>query len=106
MLEADDPYDLENFFPTPEPLRSICTPGTLLPTPEFTIYQDLAEELDDITVRITEIVKTIDVRGAYNGAMPELGAILNSPTKLVSVDGWPALADKGGLAAMLDFHSD
>ncbi len=103
LLEADDPYDLENFFPTPEPLRSICTPGTLLPTPEFAIYQDLADELDSVTKRITEIVETIDVRGAYNGAMPELASILNSPVKLIAVDGWSALSDKGGLAAMLDF---
>lgn len=106
LLEIKDGpeyYNLRDFFPTPEPLRSIRTPNTLLPTPEFTIYQDLADELDDITKRITEIVKAIDVRGAYDGAKKELGAILDSPNKLLPINDWPGHLDGGGLSNMLDF---
>lgn len=106
LLEVDDGpeyYNLGGFFPTPEPLRSIRTPNTLLPTPEFTIYQELANELDDITIRITEIVKAIDVRGVYDASMPELGGILDSPNKLFPIEDWPSHQDGGGLGNMMDF---
>ena len=106
LLEIDDGpdyYNLNGFFPTPKPLNSINTPGTLEPIPEFTIYQDLADELDEITGRITKIVAGIDVRGAYDGASPELATILEGNNKLIGVDNWNRLQEKGGLSSMLDF---
>lgn len=96
-------YNLRDFFPTVEPLRSILTPSSLLPIPEFVIYQDLADELDEITAKIRDIVETIDVRGAYDGELPELGEIFSNPRRLTPIADWRALTDKGGLSGVLDF---
>lgn len=102
-IEADEYYELHDFFCTVEPLRSIRSPKSLLPVPEFVIYQDLADELDIITSRITAIVSTIDVRGAYDGALPELADIFDGNRRLIPVNDWRALTDKGGLSGVIDF---
>lgn len=73
-----DPLQLENFFPSPQPLFAVTTTDTLLPTPEYEIYQDLAVEIDEISDRIAAIVKRIKVRGAYNGAQENLADILRA----------------------------
>lgn len=50
ILRIDpDPLGLENFFPSPCPLLGVTTTDTLIPTPEYEIYQDLASEIDEIT---------------------------------------------------------
>jgi len=97
-------YDLEDFFPCPPPLRAITSPDSLLPVPEFVIYQDLANELDEITAQIREIVSTIDVRGAFDATVPELADIFDSSMRLTSIENWQAkVADRGGLSAIMDF---
>lgn len=79
ILRIDpDPLGLENFFPNPCPLLSVTTTDTLIPTPEYEIYQDLAKEIDELTDRIYNIAKRIKVRGAYNGAQENLAEILKA----------------------------
>lgn len=73
-----DPLELENFFPCPSPLLGVTTTDTLMPTPEYEIYQDLAGEIDDITDRINALVKRVKVRGAYNGSQENLADILRA----------------------------
>lgn len=79
VLRIDpDPLELENFFPSPMPLLSVTTTDTLIPTPEYEIYQDLAAEVDELSDRINAIAKRIKVRGAYNGAQENLANILEA----------------------------
>ena len=93
ILRIDpDPLNLENFFPSPLPLLSVTTTDTLLPPPEYEIYQDLAAEVDETSERISAIVKRIKVRGAYNGSQEALEDILRAedgvmkPVEGVDVD--------------------
>jgi len=61
LEEFDDPYNLEGFWPIPEPLYAISTTDTTLPVPEILSYEDQLFELDLITQRIanlTEALKT------------------------------------------------
>lgn len=62
----DDTLELDRFFPVPRPLLAVDTPSSLLPKPEYYMYKDLAEELDEITSRIQRITKAIRARFAYN----------------------------------------
>lgn len=83
-----DPLELENFFPSPKPLLAVTTTDTLLPVPEYVIYQDLAAEIDGLSDRINAISKRIKVRGAYNGAQENLADILRAEDGVMkSVDG-------------------
>lgn len=47
----DDPYGLEGFFPTPEPLLAISTRDTMVPTPEFDIYRGDAYDIGNYNRR-------------------------------------------------------
>ena len=62
LAEDDDPYQLEDFFPTPVPLIAVRTNNTSIPVPEFTLYQDQADELDRVTSRITHLIEGLKRR--------------------------------------------
>lgn len=106
LLEVDDGpdyYNLRDFFPTPGPLLSVATSTDLEPIPEFTLYQDLANELDDITERIEKIVQQIKVRGVYDGSATELAQVMELENELIPVDSWRALSEKGGIENLMGF---
>ena len=52
LEEFEDPYNLEGFWPMPEPLYAISTTDTTLPVPEIFTYEDQLQELDLITQRL------------------------------------------------------
>ena len=68
----DDPLRLVDFFPTPRPIYSIQSTDSLVPKPEYTVYEDQAKELDDVTQRIGRLTKALKARGAYNGHLGQL----------------------------------
>ena len=57
--ERDDPLDLECFFPCAKPLYATTTSDSLIPVPDFILYQDQANELDILTDRIDGLVKSL-----------------------------------------------
>jgi len=106
LLKVDDGpeyYNLADFFCCPPPLLAVKTPNSLLPIPEYTIYQDLARQLDELTARAEGIAESLRVTGVYDGAMPELSQILDFENTLVPVDNFRDLIEKGGLKAVVDF---
>lgn len=66
LEDIEDPLNLSNFFPTPKPLIAVKTNDTLRPIPLYCVYQDQAEELDDVSVRISKLIAQLKVRGIYN----------------------------------------
>lgn len=106
-LDHDDPpLNLSGFFPCPKPLLSITTNDSLIPVPEYTMYQDQAEELDELTGRIASLVKSLKVAGVYAGDADELKQLLNDGTEnvLIPVENWAMFADKsGGLANQISW---
>tara|TARA_R100001230_G_C5688012_1_gene198834 strand:- start:1119 stop:3068 length:1950 start_codon:yes stop_codon:yes gene_type:complete len=99
LLEEDDPYELENFFPTPKPIISIKTNGSGVPVPEFRLYQDQADELDRITTRIAKLTDGLRRRGIYDGSIPELAKLAEAADNVfIPADNYANLAQKGGLA--------
>jgi hypothetical protein len=102
--EKDDPLQLEHFFPCPRPLFANLTSEELLPTPNFTFYQDQANEIDELSSRITSIGKALKVAGVRDSSAEGLDRLLSEGTEnqLVPVDGWIALKEKGGLAGVME----
>ena len=102
--ERDDPLELEGFFPCPQPLFATTTSDSLVPVPDFTLYQDQAAELDILSDRIDGLVKALRVRGVYDASQPALQRLLTEGgnNDLIPVDKWSALSEKGGLKGAID----
>lgn len=100
----DDPLHLEGFFPCPPPLYATTTSDSLVPVPDFVLYQDQANELDVLSDRIDGLVKSLRVRGVYDASQPALQRLLTEGENnaLIPVDKWLAFAEKGGLKGSLD----
>jgi hypothetical protein len=45
----DDPLGLEGFFPCPRPVYATLTNDKLVPVPDYTLYQDQANDLDTLS---------------------------------------------------------
>jgi hypothetical protein len=100
----DDPLDLENFFPCSRPLYATLTSDTLVPVPDFVMYQDQANELDILSDRIDGLVKALRVRGVYDASQPALQRLMTEGDNntLIPVDKWMAFGEKGGLKGSID----
>ena len=98
----DDPYQLEGFFPCQEPLYGIRGNDTLIPTPDYHAYSDQAEDLDELTSRISVLTKALRRRGVYDASVKELSRLARAgDNEFIPVDGakYAMMAQKGGLPA-------
>jgi hypothetical protein len=102
--KRDDPLELTDFFPCPMPMFANLANDTLIPTPDYIMYQDQALELDELTARIANIAKNIKVAGVYDAKAEGIGRILAEgiENKLVPVNQWTSFAERGGLKSAMD----
>lgn len=105
LEEVDDPLELTDFFPCPEPMYATMTTDRLIPVADYIMYQDQALELDIITQRISMLVKACAVRGVYDKSNKQLADLLNERPEnfMIGVDNWAAFAEKGGLVGQTSF---
>lgn len=101
--EKDDPLGLQDFFPCPRPLYSTLTNDTLVPVPDFTLYQDQANELDVLADRIDGLAKMLQLKGVYDASVPELGRLFTEGENGTLIPGgnWQAFSEKNGLKGSL-----
>jgi len=96
--KGEPPLDLSGFFPIPEPLRMVENTDSFEPIIPFTLYEQQADELDDITGRINKIVKAMRLRGIYDSKLTELSDLMsNDDNELTPVQSAQAYIDGGGL---------
>ena len=102
--ERDDPLELEEFFPCPKPLYATITNETLIPIPDFTLYQDQANALDVLATRISGLIDALKVRGVYDASEPTLQRLFTEGENntLIPVKNWPAFSEKQGLKGAID----
>lgn len=102
--EKDDPLGLEGFFPCPKPLFATLTNESLVPVPDYALYQDQAQALDIICDRIDGLIKALQVKGVYNAEFPELGRLFTEGENntLIPVKNFAAFAEKQGLKGAVD----
>lgn len=100
--KTDDPYGLHDFFPMPEPAMAVRSNKSMVPTPEFTMYQDQAGELDRLTTRISRTIEGIKRRGVYDATFKDaLQNLVNAAdNQFYPVETWSEIMAKGGLAAV------
>lgn len=107
MLDVrDDPLELEDFWPCPKPLFSTLTNESLIPVPDFTIYQDQQNTLDTLANRIDKLVQALKVSGVYDAsqgtALARLFTESDDSSTLIPVKNWAAFAEKNGLQGAID----
>jgi len=102
--EKDDPLGLEEFFPCPRPLYASLTNESLVPIPDFTLYQDQAMQLDTLADRLSGLIQALQVKGVYDASIPEIARIFTEGVNgtLIPVKNWAAFAEKNGLEGAID----
>jgi len=100
----DDPLQLENFWPCPKPMFSTLTTDSLIPVPDFVLYQDQARQLDTLADRIDGFIHALKVRGVYDAAEPSLARLFTEGENnaLLPVKNYGAFSEKGGLSGSIN----
>lgn len=102
--EQEDPLDLEEFFPCPKPLYASLTNDSLIPIPDFSLYQDQARQLDTLADRLDGLIQALQVKGVYDASVPEIARIFTEGLNgtLIPIKNWQAFAEKNGLEGAID----
>lgn len=102
----EDALKLESFYPCAKPMFGTMTNDTLIPIPDYTEWQDIALELDDVTHRISLLTDALRVVGVYSEEYGnELKKVLNSTkaNDMIPVKNWSSFAENGGLKGAVQF---
>ena len=99
-----DPLKLENFWPCPKPLFATLTTDSLVPVPDFVMYQDQAKQLDTLADRIDGFINALKVRGVYDASEPALARLFSEGENntLIPVKNYMAFAEKQGMKGSID----
>jgi hypothetical protein len=101
-----DTNEFDGFFPTPLPPLGRFTTSNTIPVSDFSLVQDLYNELDELNNRCALLAKCLQVRWAYNGAVPELKELYATTAEFegIAVRDWATFnSEKGGLAGAIQF---
>lgn len=100
-----DPLGLEAFFPCPRPMVANLTTSKFLPRPDYVLAQDLYQQIDTLETRCSLLEDAIKVAGAYDkehaGALSQM--LTGTGNKMIPVDSWAVLAEKGGIRGVVDW---
>jgi hypothetical protein len=101
----EDPLKLEGFFPTPRPMASNLTTDAFMPVGDFVLAQDLYDEVDSLSTRITILERACKVVGVYDSSAEGVQRMLTEgvDNELVPVDNWAIFAERGGLKGQVDW---
>lgn len=101
----DDPLGLDGFFPFPRPLLANATNDSFMPRPDFIMAQDLYNEIDYVSTRITLLERAVKVVGVYDRSAEGVRRMLTEgfDNDLVPVDNWALFAERGGLKGQVDW---
>lgn len=100
-----DNLKLKDFWSCPIPLLATTTTGSMFPTPDFKIYERLADELEYVTKRMSRMVECIKFVGVtaaqYNDKLRNILKLDDG--SFAYLEGWQAFMDKGGLKGIIDW---
>lgn len=98
--QKPDLYELDGFWPCPEPMLSNTTTDSLVPRSDYALAADLYEEIDELTVRIGDLERAVKVVGMYDGTAEGFQRMLKEgvANELIPVKNWKGFLEKGGMA--------
>jgi hypothetical protein len=103
--EREDPLQLEDFFPCPQPLIANATTIEMVPRSDYILAQDQFEQLDEINTRIGYLTRAMKVVGVYDKSAEGVQRMLSQAVEnqLIPVDNWAMFAEGGGLKSKVDW---
>ena len=104
--QREDPLGLQGFFPCPPPLNATTANDSTIPVADYIMYQDQAEELDDLTARIGKLQEALRMVGVYAGEANKELQLVFSPgneNKLIPIDTYDIWKEKGGVKGLIDW---
>jgi hypothetical protein len=83
---------------------STLTTDSLIPVPDFVLYQDQARQLDTLADRIDGFIQALKVRGVYDASEPSLARLFTEGENnaLLPVKNYAAFSEKGGLQGAIN----
>ena len=99
MDKKKDPLKLFGFWPCPEPLLANTTTSLLLPQPDFSLAQDLYNQIDQLETRIAIITTAVKVVGVYNSAEDGIKRMMQEgmDNELIPIENWAAFSEGGAI---------
>lgn len=104
------PVNLSSFFPCPEPCYATKTSKGLIPRPDYLYYRDQAKEINDLTVKIHNLMQWLIVKafipsGPSSVADPLEDAIRDKDNSelFVQVDSMKEWSERGGASKLIDW---
>lgn len=96
---------LQGFFPCPRPITATTSTDSIIPRPDFALYQDQAREIDRLTQRINLLTKALRVAGVYDASQEDLGRLLEDTENnvLIPCTTYAVLASQGGVEGSVSF---
>lgn len=100
----DDPLRVHGFFPCPRPIYSSLDTTSLIPIPDYDMWEDQAREVTELTQRLSRLINACRVRGGYDPSIPELQNLFEDSLELdlMPFKNWAEFAQKGGLKGCMD----
>ncbi len=95
---VDDPLGLTGFFPSIKPIQPITATGNLTPVCPYSVYKSLAQELNDVTCRITALIGGLKARGIIAAGAGDIAKLSEAnDNELITADNLESLVAAGGL---------
>lgn len=103
--EVDAPLDFRGFFPCPQPLIANPTTDLFLPRSDYSIAQDLYNQIDVLQTRINIITKAVKVVGVYDQSQKGVVRMLEEgmDNDLIPVENWAMFAEGDRLKGAIDW---
>ena len=102
LEEVAPPLAFEGFWPCPRPVYATLTTDSLKPRPDYSYYQDQAEEINDLTARIAALTDGLKLVGFYPAGGPEdVSTAIEKALRpeiqnaMIPVSSWAAFSEKG-----------
>jgi hypothetical protein len=102
----DDPLKLKDFFPCPRPVLATTGQDSMIPVPDYALYQDQAEELDELTAKMGFLIDAMRMVGMYNAVnKTELARVFapGNENKLIPIEGWTSFQEGGGAKGAIEW---
>lgn len=105
LKEVPDNLKLSNFWECPIPLLATTTTDSMYPTPDYKIWERLAEELDYVTKRISAITECVRIVGMAAASLnQEIKSMLKlNDGEIWPVQNWTQFMEKGGLSTAINW---
>lgn len=96
--EMEPPTKHEGFWPFPRPVQATVANDTIIPVPDFALYQDQADTIDMLTQKIYKLCESLRLRGLYPGDMDSIKRLLTdaSDAEMIPIENWAMLSERGG----------